>query len=341
MNTVSSLPSPEIPRHPPLASSPPPALSKFPLFFHQLSALLRKNFLLSLRSKRATALQLASSLFFVFLIFCVDQSINARRRTTTAFKNLYEPDPIAVTPIPACETGYYIKSPCYDFVWSGSASPKAATIVQNIMKNNPGRTIPSTKVIGFATIADVNQWLLSNPMHTTGALHFQERSSSVIAYGIQTNSTAKQERGTYEDPTFTFQIPLQFAAEREITRFLTGDSSIEWSVAFKEFAHPSLQTFSTVGTIGPIFLLAATMFGFVIQMSNLVTERELKLRQAMSIMGLLDSAYWLSWLLWEIALVLISSTLIILFGMMFQFYLFLHNNFGVLFFMFFLFQLNM
>lgn len=209
------------------------------------------------------------------------------------------------------------------------------------MKNNPGRTIPSTKVIGFATIADVNQWLLSNPMHTTGALHFQERSSSVIAYGIQTNSTAKQERGTYEDPTFTFQIPLQFAAEREITRFLTGDSSIEWSVAFKEFAHPSLQTFSTVGTIGPIFLLAATMFGFVIQMSNLVTERELKLRQAMSIMGLLDSAYWLSWLLWEIALVLISSTLIILFGMMFQFYLFLHNNFGVLFFMFFLFQLNM
>lgn len=63
--------------------------------------------------------------------------------------------------------------------------------------------------------------------------------------------------------------------------------------------------------------------------------------QAMSIMGLKDSAYWLSWLLWEIVLVLISSTLIVLFGMIFQFYLFLHNGFGVLFFMFFLFQFNM
>jgi hypothetical protein len=31
--------------------------------------------------------------------------------------------------------------------------------------------------------------------------------------------------------------------------------------------------------VGPIFLLAATMFGLVIQITNLVTEKELKLRQ--------------------------------------------------------------
>lgn len=61
----------------------------------------------------------------------------------------------------------------------------------------------------------------------------------------------------------------------------------------------------------------------------------------MSTMGLIDSVYWITWLVWEIMLVLVSSLLLVLFGMMFQFDFFLHNNFGILFFVFFLFQLNM
>lgn len=178
-------------------------------------------------------------------------------------------------------------------------------------------------------------------MRTTGALHFQERSSSMIAYGIQTNSSPKQIRGVYEDSVFTFQVPLQVAAEREITRLMAGDSSIEWSVTFKEFAHPQLATSSIVATGAPVSFLAATMIGFVIQMGNLVDEKEQRLRQAISIMGLLDSAYWLSWLLWEITLALISSILYIFLGMMFQFSLYLHNSFGILFFLCFLFQFSM
>lgn len=50
----------------------------------------------------------------------------------------------------------------------------------------------------------------------------EERSSSIIAYGIQTNSTSKMERGYYEDPVFKFQLPLQLAAEREIAVLLAG-----------------------------------------------------------------------------------------------------------------------
>ena len=58
-------------------------------------------------------------------------------------------------------------------------------------------------------------------------------------------------------------------------------------------------------------------------------------------MGLFDSAYWTSWLLWEILLGFISSILLILFGMMFGFYIFRHNSFGLLLCLFFLFQVNM
>lgn len=178
-------------------------------------------------------------------------------------------------------------------------------------------------------------------MRCPGALHFVERNASVISYGIQTNSTSVAKRGTYEDPTFKFQIPLQIAAEREIARYLIGDASFSWVVGFKEFAHPAVQTFSAVAAAGPTFFLATAMFAFVFQISSLITEKELKLRQAMNMMGLYDSAYWLSWLTWEGFLSLLSALFLVLFGMMFQFDFFLNNGFAVVFLVFFLFQLNM
>lgn len=77
----------------------------------------------------------------------------------------------------------------------------------------------------FATTDAVDDWLQANPMRCPGALHFEERASRVIAYGVQTNSTAKQQRGKYEDTVFKFRIPLQAAAEREIARFVTNGTA--------------------------------------------------------------------------------------------------------------------
>lgn len=209
------------------------------------------------------------------------------------------------------------------------------------MSNNPGRPIPASKVKSFSDKMEVDSWLLSNPMHCPGALHFAEKNSTVFSYGLQTNSTAVQKRGKYEDPTASFQLPLQLAAEREIARYLIGDPNFSWNVFLKEFAHPAQSPFSAVGTIGPAFFLAIAMFNFVLQMSALVGEKELKLRQAMNVMGLYDSAYWLSWLTWEAVVTILSSLLIVLFGMMFQFDFFLKNSFAVVFVLFFLFELNM
>lgn len=68
-------------------------------------------------------------------------------------------------------------------------------------------------------------------------------------------------------------------------------------MGFKEFAHPATETFSAVGTAGPTFFLAIAMFGFVFQISSLVTEKELKLRQVvMLILVLRFSSVDLSYL---------------------------------------------
>ncbi|KAJ4961979.1 hypothetical protein NE237_021889 [Protea cynaroides] len=313
----------------------------FPLLIQQYEALLRKNLLLAWRNRRSTLMQLFSSLFFLFLIFCIDKAIRTRFSSTTNYDDVYDPETVVSPAIPPCEDKFFIKTPCYDFLWSGNASARIQSIVSKIMANNPGRPIPASKVKSFGTPEEVDDWLFSEPMHCPGALHFVEKNSTVITYGIQTNSTSVAKRGHYEDPTFKFQIPLQIAAEREIARSLIGDPNFSWIVGLKEYAHPAIETFSAMGTIGPTFFLAIAMFGFVFQISSLVTEKELKLRQAMSMMGLYETAYWFSWLTWEAFITFLSALFTVLFGMMFQLNFFLHNNFAVVFLLFFLFQLNM
>ncbi|XP_011047161.1 PREDICTED: ABC transporter A family member 2 [Populus euphratica] len=313
----------------------------FPLLYQQFTALFKKNLLLSWRNKSATFLQLFSSFFFMFLLFGIQKASDSRSKATTGYKTVTNPQPMWESPIPPCEEKFYVKMPCFDFVWSGNDSSRIGNIVTAIMNNNPNRRIPSGKVKSFKTPEEVDDWLFRNPMQVPGALHFVDVSPSLITYGLQTNSTAIARRGHYEDPTFKFQIPLQIAAEREIARSIIGVPTFTWNVGLTEFAHPAKPTFSAVATVGPAFFLAFTMFGFVLQISNLVAEKELKLRQAMNMTGLYESAYWTSWLIWEGIITFISSLLLVLFGLMFQFDFFKKNSFGVLFFVFFLFQVNM
>ncbi|XP_020420066.1 ABC transporter A family member 2 isoform X2 [Prunus persica] len=315
--------------------------SGFPLLLQQYKALLKKNLLLSWRSKRATFIQLFSSFFFVFLIFFIQRGLKAQEAKSTDYKTLTNPQPLVSPPIPPCEYKYSIQKPCFDFAWSGNGSARIQTIVNAIMANNPDRPIPSSKVKSFGTKDEVDAWLYSNPMHCSGALHFVERNATVISYGIQTNSTPVKARGQYEDPTFKFQIPLQIAAEREIARSLIGVPNFSWVLSLKEFAHPAREAFAELTDVVPVIFFAASMFGFVFQMSSLITEKELKLRQAMTMMGLYDTAYWFSWLTWEGIITLLSSLFTVLFGMMFRFDFFLNNSFAILFLVFFLFQLNM
>ncbi|XP_059299913.1 ABC transporter A family member 2-like isoform X1 [Lycium ferocissimum] len=325
--------------------------SGFSLFWQQTIALLKKNFLLSMRSKRATFLQLFSSLFFLGLLLGIQKAMDFRSKHPSAIGAVNDPQPLTNPAIPPCEHKFFIKRPCYDFVWSGSGNKRIESIVSGILVNNPGRPIPSTKVKSFGTKDDLNNWLLSDPMRTPGALHFVERNATVVSYGVVTNtSTYIQVPRIPEDPTFKFQLPLQLAASREIARSLLGDSKFRWNVGLKEFAHPviedpeagdSFQKFAFVAIFSPIFFYAISIFGFVFQISSMVLEKELKLRQAMTVMGLFDSAYWCSWLIWEGIMTFLSSLLIVLFGMMFQLHLFLKNSFLIVLLLFFLFQLNM
>lgn len=117
-----------------------------PLLVQQYKALLKKNYLLAWRNKPATFLQLFSSFFFILLLFGIKKSEEVRNRDSSYAKDLRDPQPLVMPPIPPCEDKFFIKKPCYDFIWSGKRSKTIGDIVKKIMANNPGRPIPPNKV---------------------------------------------------------------------------------------------------------------------------------------------------------------------------------------------------
>lgn len=117
-----------------------------PLLYQQFTALFKKNLLLSWRNMRSTCLQLFSSFFFILVIFCIEEAMKASEASSSAYKNVTDPTLLFSPPILPCEDKFFVKLPCYDFLWSGNDSRRVTDIVSAIMANNPGRPIPTNKV---------------------------------------------------------------------------------------------------------------------------------------------------------------------------------------------------
>uniref|UniRef100_A0A2P2KTL5 ABC transporter family protein n=1 Tax=Rhizophora mucronata TaxID=61149 RepID=A0A2P2KTL5_RHIMU len=144
------------------------------LLWQQFKALLVKNLLLSWRNKRATFLQLFASLVFILLLFCIDRATRSMNYGTTAYKSVTDPLVSFYPSIPPCEDKLYIKFPCFDFLWSGNDSFRVRNIVRSIMANNPGRAIPSSKVLAnrnFKNFSFFNYCASLFDYHRHGALN--------------------------------------------------------------------------------------------------------------------------------------------------------------------------
>lgn len=66
------------------------------------------------------------------------------------------------------------------------------SIVEAIRFNNPGREIPSNRVLGFASREDSNNFLSADlQRRVNGALHFAKSGSS-ISFTLQVNSSVSR-----------------------------------------------------------------------------------------------------------------------------------------------------
>jgi len=268
-----------------------------------------------------------------------------------------------------------MKSPCYIFGFAPNDNSVAGNVAQNIAANimaSNSPTIPSSKVISFPSATAGDVWLQSNDntQRILGIIEFivnptGANGKPVIDFGLQVNATWKYVRSKAQDDMNLFVLPMQVAVEREIARYLAATTATAgtaqwgasatavtpqqavaaiptWSISTSQFAHPAADSFSLVGAVAPTFLLAAAMFVFTTQIYNIVFERETKLRSSMRVMGVSDGVWWLSWVLWDVCVTnVISSLLICAFGCAFPFDLFRRNQFSVLFIHFWLFEASL
>lgn len=91
----------------------------------------------------------------------------------------------------------------------------------------------------------------------------------------------------------------------------------------------------------PVFFFCGAMVNFIILLNSIVTEKEQRLRHAMEMMGLQPSTYWLSWFLTNLLIIIPNSLVTCAFGVAFGFDFFVNTDFGVVFLLFFVFQLAM
>ena len=317
-------------------------------FADQFIALCGKQVLVYWRNWLSTLLRVLSPLVFMFLLWLLDIAFRTDNQNLPAYLDNPSPSTDLPGPIPACGDDVFIKDPCYDFFFSPNTSESARQIVEGIRLNNPGRAIPEQSVIGFESIEAANAYLLANPERVPGGVHFlvddpaAGAASDSVDFVLVSNTTVKVFKDQYQDPTFFFTVPMQVAVEREIASYQwrrAGKAGlVEWNVSYSMFAHPTTQSVNIVGqAIGP-FIFAANMFNFVLLMSSIVSEKENGLRQALKTSGMLDSAFWCSWIFIELIISVIFSLLLVGFGAMFGFAFFLKNSFTVVFVLFLMFQ---
>ena len=89
-------------------------------------------------------------------------------------------------------------------------------------------------------------------------------------------------------------LMVDVAQNFDARKTAAGEAGID--VTLKAFPHPDLAfNQDAMKTYGGMFIFATLMFNFIIQLSHIVKEKELRLREAMKQMGLQTLPYWLSW----------------------------------------------
>jgi hypothetical protein len=123
-----------------------------------------------------------------------------------------------------------------------------------------------------------------------------------------------------------------------------GVSEPELSVKVQEYPRvPSryLTGYDVISTSGPFYLFIPPMVTFVIVLTEIVREKEYRLRHGLAVMGMSASAYWQSWFITGLVLIVLNVNALLLSGLLFRIEFFEKVNYLVMFIIFSAFSLAM
>lgn len=315
-----------------------------------LRTLLKKNYLLAKRNIAATAVQLLVPFILALLLYGLQYAIeNSASHAALSAANP-NPVPSELMDLQRCVVGIG-RSACTTLAYSPNDDPVVDAIIDHIRIDTG---LPADSFAGYPDNAAVNAFVAANPNTTQGAVHFLMRYSSTVKdvsnllgvrFVLQYDTESHTVYGVKSKPVLELHLPMQKAVERAILKTVTiapvPSVDVDFDYGYITMARPEVAPDDIVSTVGAIFFFGALMFNAVIQVSQIVMEKELHLTQTIKMMGVTDSAYWLSNLLWMMLMNLATVLMLIISGCIFQFRIFLLNDFGTYFFLFVLFAWSM
>ncbi|KAI8918938.1 hypothetical protein BC831DRAFT_515918 [Entophlyctis helioformis] len=332
-------------------------------FFSQLSIMLRKNTLLQYRYLGSTVAQaLIAPLVFSLLLFLLQRADYATQSQaqTSVQRNLPAvplqgvarcqpcvtimyatiPAPIdeaanatnATVPAPASSVNFTKILETFSIIneqRTGYRLKLEQPLAEYKYKERPSRIydilpVPSTQFIYNST--------LEFPNTTAWAITFNEPTPDAplnIQYQIWFNDlNIAKGRDLYGPSLVGFMRGMDEAIISVLNDpNATVKANIDINIKDWPELPPAVITDRVFQTLGPAFFFCSEMMIFISALSQIVSEKELRLRHAMQVMGLRPAAYWLSHLISYSVLVLINALSMAGWGIVFGFPAIKNTNF--------------
>lgn len=298
------------------------------LMWAQFKALTKKNFIMRGRAWKMNLLLITQAAMFIILTWIVDRAVLISNQRRPAFSSVKEALPVAVEGVPLCSDNMFMRidEPCYTLLYA----PKGIDMIDNLMNGVAQSNIPEiplSQIRSFANGSTMDDYLLEHPNTVIAAVDFAMDNPTSIGFSIQTNSSVQWFKGRFQDPNLYAQLPVQVAVERQIFKLIAQEPKVTWDVSVTPFPHPSSKSPSAIANFAPTFIFASMAFNFVIQLHDLLHEKESGARRLMSVMGLANAPFFASWILFQSLLAVIEACLLVGFSYAFSFDLFVRNDF--------------
>lgn len=190
------------------------------------------------------------------------------------------------------------------------------------------------------------------PNTTTNALIFHKIEPTNYNYTIMFNASSDAYVLLAPGRKPDNRNELQIAVDKAIFRFhkdvfvsnRSGYTSPEdLDITINKRRYPQLGYKGgqrAIEDAGPVFYYCGMMFQFVVLLYNICSEKDLKLRQGLRNMGLMDSVYWTSWYLTSLLIFSAACAILISTGELFDVKFFSSSDASVIFVIFFVFSMS-
>ena len=326
---------------------------------NQILALSTKNILIFSRNKYITFLLLACP-FFVCLYLQQVQSIVDNYALTLGNAN---PDEISLSKIPKC-----IGDDCISLGIGLTSGKTDLTdyIVNYISKTSNLKINKDIKILTEKNITLFYDYLNTHQNQTQiGVIicsNFMEFPGSYSGYKINCDEThghvysiiynyTSVSRNLFDtsqpDPLEHNVLTVKLAMDNAILNYQAkkkGFQEILIELIIQSFPQPVnrfIKGFDPVAVNGPLYFFIPPMLIFGLLVSEIVKEKELRLRNGLSVIGVSASAFWISWFIIALIFSFLATNSLILSAFLFNFDVFIQTPYFIMLNLFVLFTMTM